>query len=424
MSLQNLMIELPGINEFIADIIEDCYDRKSVIVVVPPQLNISEIEYLIREKVFQQTIHVEEFILSELPMGALPIDQIAGRFLSDWVLENLPMTIERLLTLPGLPECIFLYGFNMLEKKDKDLWLDFLNNWNKTPFSGGKWHIQQKPALCLILSGTDFLTCTLDSVPQLSIRYWFGFPSVLELRLLCRFNRNYLSAQDEKARWREYLIPSLAETDVALADKLWERVLEPVEDLINFLSIDAQNKGWNKELLSKWGIYDFLKNNEKNMSIGKICNSYLLLLANGVICRTPEYGTELHISALAALEEYDRIKTRIWRGQLHLILPMVDNIRLFICDKLTNRQGEGWPLYFPPKEVEEFDRARENPRACQLGHLYYTIKNSSKFIEEKKYLDLINITKKIRNELTHYRPINYSDYQNMVYEAQKFQIDI
>ncbi len=424
MSLQSMMIKLPGIDQFIADIIDDCYDRKSVVVVVPPQLDVYEIEYLIREKISEQGLNFKEAILPELPMGEQPAAQLGIRFSVKWVSQNCPMTVKNLLASSGLPECILLCGFTMIGNENKALWLDFLNSWNKVSLSAGTRGIQQKPAICLVLAGTDIVTSSLDSVPQLSIRHWFGFPSALEIRLLCRFSEVYSRGQKEKARWREYLLPSLVQSDVYLADKLWNTVIKPVNEIVDFLSQDASMKRWDKELLLKWGLNNFLRNNERETDISRILAFYPDLFANGVLCCTLEYGTEVHSSALAAIEKYDQIKNRMWRGQLPLLLPMVDNIRLFICDHLTERQGGGWPLFFPPKEAEEVELVKSNPRACQLGHLYHAIQNHPQFIDEKKFIPLISITKKIRNELAHYRPVNFSDYQKMVTEAKKLGLYI
>ena len=417
MRLQELLIQLPAIELYVENIIEDLLDKKTVIVAIPPQYDVSDMEYLLRGKIRERRLHAEEVLLPELPDGELPAAQIGARFSVDWVSANCPRTVENLLVSSGLPECILLSGFFQLPEKKKGLWLDFLNTWSRAPLSGSSRGIQQKPALCLV---ADMASIPMNSTPQLSIRRWFGFPSALEVMLLCRYGEGPGGGQRERARWREYLLPSLVESDVALAEKMWDIVFKPVDEIIAFLAEDAREKGWSKNALLDWGIDPFITANRRDMDISRIQSVYPKLLANGVLCRTLEYGTGVHISALAALQLDDRIKKRIWRGQLSLLLSMVDNIRLFLCDILTEKHGAGWPLFFPPSDPEELEQVKFNPRACQLGHIHYSIHNYPHFLEEKKYLTLIQTTRKIRNELAHYRTVNYSEYKGMVLEAKKY----
>jgi hypothetical protein len=119
-----------------------------------------------------------------------------------------------------------------------------------------------------------------------------------------------------------------------------------------------------------------------------------------------------------------QIEKRMWRGQVSMLLPAVDTIRLYICDRLTDNYGLDWPLSFPPKEPEELQRVKNNPRASQLGHLLHTIQYHRQFAEERKYIPLVKRAKEIRNELAHYRPINYTDYQMLAWEASKFGLNV
>ena len=110
--------------------------------------------------------------------------------------------------------------------------------------------------------------------------------------MLCRIAEGQSGGQREKGRWREYLLPSLAEKDVTLANKLWNKVFNSVDELLHFFSEDATERGWSKEVLLEWGIDKFMNAHRLDMDIGRIISSYPKLLANGAICRTLEYGTE------------------------------------------------------------------------------------------------------------------------------------
>ncbi len=416
--------QLPSVDHFFVDIVDELDDRKNMAFIMPPQIDSYEIESLIRQKMLDRGLNVENVFLPDLKEKISPISQIASIFSINWVHKNCPMTVENLLLSSGLPDCMIFIGFSKLKYEDKILWIEFLNNWNNVTLSSTHRYIIQKPSLCFIISGYDELSGEIDAHPQLSSRYWFGIPSALEIRLLCRFSNNFTNHGNGKARWLEYMIPSLVGSDVFLVELIQEVLFSDNDDIIDFFSQDAVKKSWTKNNLSKWGLDSFFAAIKKDKGHKNDIRLYYELIARGVLCRTLEYGTEIHASALAAINDKEQIISRIWRGQLSLLLPMVDNIRLFICDLLTERYGEGWPLYFPPKEAEELELVKANPRACQLGHLYYTMQNYQQFAAEREYLVLMRAAKNVRNELAHYRPIEYSDYSLLFSEARKHGIKV
>ena len=63
--------------------------------------------------------------------------------------------------------------------------------------------------------------------PALSFHWWWGFPSVLEMRLACRLaSAQYGEDDSDTAQWREYVIPGLVGNDVQLAEQMWQGVLD------------------------------------------------------------------------------------------------------------------------------------------------------------------------------------------------------
>ena len=68
------------------------------------------------------------------------------------------------------------------------------------------------------------------------------------------------------------------------------------------------------------------------------------LWAEGGLQWSMEHGIEVHPSALACLGLTSDLSHRLWRGQARLLLPLLDELRLTICRRLTDRLGDGWAV--------------------------------------------------------------------------------
>src|SRR5690554_1954809 len=110
----------------------------------------------------------------------------------------------------------------------------------------------------------------------------------------------------------------------------------------------------------------------------------------------------------------EQILNKIWQGQLSLLLPLVDMVRVAVCDRLTDQYGQVWPFWAAPRESEEREQVKENPRACQLGHLECILIKRPAFSTESEWLAMIKTARHIRNELAHYRPVKYEDYRAFI----------
>ena len=55
--------------------------------------------------------------------------------------------------------------------------------------------------------------------------------------------------------------------------------------------------------------------------------------------------------------------------------------------------------------------------ACQLGYLKHLLMKCGEMNREKTLLPLVSQAGEVRNELAHYRPVEYSQYERLLKET-------
>ncbi len=252
----------------------------------------------------------------------------------------------------------------------------------------------------------------------MAVQWWGAFPSTLETHLLCRLEGED-QPWDARARWREHLLASLAGSDLRLIDFLWNDLELGMDMLLQRLAAFAADQGWRDAELRDWGATELIGRSlpiplRRNWSPPAWMHS---LWAHGAVCATLERGLELHSAALVVLGRVDQIKHRIWRGQAELLLPLIDHIRLTLCNVLTEAYGDGWPCRWREPESEKEKReVLEDPLACGLGHLELLLKVTA-LRAYQHWGPLVSRTRWIRNELAHYRTIPFADFEHLLKEV-------
>lgn len=413
--------QAPSALQFLDRIIEDIHNHHSVVILLPDPMSQQEFEIAFQERLrlgcylSQETVSLPDLSAHRMPSALL------GELLPiTWPDEDCPRTVEYLLAAHNLPDLIYLSRYNELEEEVKKNWKDFVLTWSRILSKKADLCSSNRPALCLIVSGQEGID--FDVSAGLSLRPWFGFPNALEAQMTCRFHYDFYKRKGKfYGLWQENILPSLVGNDLSLLDRISSFSTEDYDCLIEELTRDARERGWSQDMLHEAGVKEFIENNEKNQARSPLylIGNYPHLWAAGALMSTMEWGVELHVSAQAMLGQKLHILHRIWRGQLPLILPIIDTLRRIICKSLTAKYGDSWPLLLP-EQVNGFYKQPEVPHACELGHLEVLF--NSQLRKEAAWIPVIRIARKIRNDLAHYQPVLYDDFLSLIQEASKQKI--
>lgn len=418
--LPGRLSQIPSVQHFLELLSEDLANRRSILTLVPDGVDPTEIWSALQAELWRRDFWLTEVSLPDLAGNGGPVMALSECLGITWPSSETPRTVANLMKVGNLPEIVQLEGLHELGDDARKEWLAFLAQWAEA--SQGSFDAGRVPtALCVVAPAQAAASQIPDSNVHLAVHWWWGFPSGLELRLLCRLT-DESDNSDTLARWREYLLPALAGSDLSFAQYLWNDLHLGIEDLIQRFSSFAKDRGWTAETLTAWGVDEFV--NTRGYGPGRQRSSpptqLRTLWTHGTLNWTAEYGLELHTAALAALGRDDEVRHRLWRGQAELLLPLIDHLRLTVCDHLTHSYGYDWPVRWhqPASSVEEAE-VRESPLACGWGYLAWLLRKCTQLRSEQRWLPLASRAHWIRNELAHYRPVSFQDFEGLWREIQR-----
>ncbi|MGA9772308.1 MAG: hypothetical protein WBV94_24965 [Blastocatellia bacterium] len=407
-----------SVQHFLHGLENDLARRKSLLVLLPTNLQPAQIWDALQERLLRRGFdNIQTLDLNHMPVqGGLA--GVVGKHLQvKWPAAHTPRTVANLLMCDSLPDIIRLEGLEQLPDATKKTWLDLLQQWAQAA-QNTRENISPTP-LCILAPAVSLLPDIPKTNVRLAVYWWWKVLSSLELKLLCRFENGESNAI---SLWRENILPMLAGDDAALAEYLWDYLkLEP-PDLMERLRKFAQDRGWTIELLRAWKVEQFFST-KFYFNHGNASNppeSILSLWGHGVTHCTPEHGLELHTAALALLGRKEDLLHRLWRGQTALLLPMINSLRLKICEHLTKVYDNQWPIrWWQPESPEEIRAVTNDPFACQWGHLRNLLNSCGNLQHERRWARLADLSHRIRNELAHYRPISFLDFELFWQELRK-----
>jgi hypothetical protein len=72
-----------------------------------------------------------------------------------------------------------------------------------------------------------------------------------------------------------------------------------------------------------------------------------------------------------------------------------------------------------PVSPEEDTAVRTSPLACQWGHLEILLRRIASLRSEERWLSLASLSRWVRNEIAHYRPITFRDFDGVWREIDR-----
>jgi len=410
---------LPSVQNFIEALREDLANRRSLLVILPSSVNADDVWALLRAFISARGFAFDEVYVADLPPDKPLITGLKTAVTMQWKASADPLSIEHFYEhAEGLPDVVYFEGFDALQPGRRKEILKFLAQWADAGHicadRGGT-----PMALCIMTSCSEAVLDYPATDTHLSVHWWWGLPTALELKLLCRMLNN--NRDGPACQWIEGILPALAGSDTTLADHLWDERDVTVEGLLQRLNNYALMQQWDINELRDAGIEAF----EENLAFQNGKSALLRskeakkLWSAGALYWTPEYGVQLNTAVLALMGKEKEIRHRLWRGQVEYLLPMLDRVRLAICERLTSLYGPAWPYRWEkPKYEEDYEAVKKDPMACELGYLHYLLKACKKMKLDRNLLPLVSQAKCVRNELAHYRPVEYWQYERLMKEAE------
>ena len=416
-------MQAPSVQQFLNALLDDLSERHSLLVLLPEGIEARDPWYALEGHLVRRDFYIKEIVLPDLPTEPSPPVALGNALNVQWPGDSSPRSIANLMLSQDLPDIIHLTGFDELAESPKKTWGAFLSDWTQASKNILDREAAPPPALILFALGSAFPLPLPESDLYLAIHHWWGFPSALEVQMLCRLeNANY--EQVPLHRWREHLIPSLIGNDIALAGHLWDQLSLDFDQLLPLLQSYGEQRGWTHQDLQAWDVEELLPtltSNETHLLHNSSPHWYHLW-AHGLLNWTPEYGIEIHTAALALLSRTEDLQHRLWRGQTSLLFPLIDNVRLALCRHLSRQYGQDWPLrWYPPDSEEEIRAVQDSPLACQWGHLAWLLNNCGYLRGERRLRDVVQSARWMRNELAHYRPIALSHFEGLWRDIQRLR---
>ena len=412
MNIEPVVLTLPSVRKFISEI-SDAIRSKSVLVLVPDPVSRAMVARLLINR-----FDILRIAYRDIPYTAdsLPAMWLSEQLGVSWPSQSTVKNLSNLLHCEGLPDVIHIRDFNTGEacnSMERERWLSLLSDWVKESTGVVVDRLRSTTRLCLVAKLKDFDFCPPIEEEGLSVHWWWGFPSSLEMRLACRIGDHESYQSEASGKWLELVLPALAGNDIKLAEYLCDDIFGSLEDIVQKLEEYAHVEGLSPMSDSH------VQGQESMPRSADPPSDMWEQWSKGHIISSPENGTEFHPGLLASSGKYGDIEHRLWRGQAELLLPILNEIRIRICDRLTDAFGEDWPINpYRPIADYELEAVVDNPRGAEFGHIEYLLKYIPRFRGKTELLPLVSKSKYLRNEIAHYRPVTFPEFQSLWQENQ------
>jgi hypothetical protein len=388
---------LPTAIQILSNLREELSQGVSLCIVVATPTDLLEFENVLRDALLIQDC----LMVCSLDLRDFESINLASLQKAITGEKSEAVSFEQFIQSETTPNVIFLKGFDEISAQIQKDTITFIRRWADSCHA-----ISEKKSLCLIVSGSlaDKINDLRKSTTMLKLIYLAGIPSALEMQLICRAYSGGEFTSPE-AHWREFLVSSLAGSDMDMAYLLLQSNLDTIDDINCVLREYAELNSWKRSTFVKdlktWvplagGMKPEIPQNVENMK----------LLRKQTTVYTPEYGEEIHPAGLALLERYDEIKHRVWRSQTNLVFPIIDELRIRIFSLLRNKLVITW----------------EHEEIPEIGELKYSLDQLPAYsFERKRYYDIIRHARDIRNKLAHTEVITLREYSILWNSLQKIR---
>jgi hypothetical protein len=410
-------LELPSVRRFFSEIASDLASRRNVLVLLPKQVTAADVSATLRGELDRRTFECGELALPSMALDRSPEALICRALSVEAKSQDPEDLIAAIHERPGLPRVLFLNGLCELHLGAQKEWLSFLVRFARQR-TGVSVSRQSGTTICAVAGAETLLAHLPEPDVGLVFRWWWGFPSNLEMQVLCRAAADQLGGTS--SQWREALMLAFAGTDAPLLDVLWSDPDDTIDHKKEVLARWGRQMGWSTEELTR----------NRAREVGGMSDGYGVSLgpsarfrqlwAQGALCSTVEFGACLHPAALKILGQEHKLDHRIWLAQSNLVFGWVNLVRLGVCELLSSKHPSDWAWrWSPPTDARESERLMQSSMNCDLSHLKHLLTHVREFRSDRELLPLVERAYNLRNPLAHHALISYEEVQNLWEEARK-----
>ena len=406
MDIESAVESLPFARAFRDEVASGLRGRATLIL-IPDTVSREMVKRVVLNRLDALNVTARE--VSAPGVGDSPPVAVAGALGVTWRSPSAPRNAANLILCEGMPSVVYVH--RVARRAD---WTEFIEDWARESRAN-----PASPGLCVVAKLRDF-DCAAPSVDSgVSVRWWRGAHSALEMRLACRATNREVGDDRCLSAWREHVIPALAAADAQLAERLWEDVCEPFDAVLECLREYARSCGWSSEW--EGAVADAIAEIGGMDATGADRpppESLRSLWASGGLAFTEERGAEIHPALLAICGRRDAIEFMLWRGQAELLLPMLNEIRMKACAEFAASFGEDWPTRW--RQTND----APNHLNAELGF----IDDLFKFVGDgrghslnaaRRLKPLVSLARGLRNKLAHNEIVPFTQFRALWDEREK-----
>ncbi len=244
-------------------------------------------------------------------------------------------------------DCIVGEGFDLLTPDSRKTWGEFFTQWSRLAHQRSGEGRKTSP-FCLVCGLGAWQEAGLD-VPRSEVfqvvHWWWNVLAPLDLEVLLRQAHDEIELQGAEdhayRRWQETVVPSLSVSDPELAAFLLQNPESP-DGLAPLLAEWArERRGWTAEELCRCGASQWADRSITRQPQSAPPETARSLWAMGALVASFDYGIELHSGALALLNRVEQVERRLWRAQVSVLFPVIEELRLWLCERIEEQAIPG-----------------------------------------------------------------------------------
>jgi hypothetical protein len=405
---------LPSVRNFVVDCGDDLASGVSVVLVTSRTQVVDDLWDAIGSDQTRRGMAVTSMDLAAGDYPANTIGLTEGLGL-EWPDSTTPRTLSSAIGLPDWPEVLFLEGLWHLPTTEQAQWVSFIGEWARESKLKADAGAPPTAVLCAISASE---TCIESLAPDLylRVRWFWGSPDVLET---CLISRQLAAARGRgrDSRYKEIVFPSFSCCDLSLLEVLWDLPRVDQSSVSVALVDYAEQRGWADLRSTVDGLQRDIKFSSPTPD--HLRDSLLEAWAEGILWWTPEFGLEIHVAATAVMADKRVLVERLWRGQVAGFMPLLEGLRIDICQYLSENVGENWPLLWAEPESEREKQALlSDPLTCGWGYLTFLMKTQRGLRAICDLRALCRVAHGMRNSLAHYHSVEPSAFDALLTETR------